>query len=475
MALEKVVSYGGGEACARGLNWLVLALLPLILPTAAFGVVGLVVALERMGSGILILGQDRAVLRFYDADADGGNLLYAVLLVACGAPLLVLGGGILVASSFSRTFYGVPYFPDLLLLALVVPLFNAYRIYLAVLRIEDSVWQFVRIRVLSKACKLGLVIGLAYAIQTSSAYVIGELAALLFILIWTGRSFTRRIRPSLKREQVKQLWVFGWPLIFHVLGGNIAGFVDRFMLQSFVDVSAVGIYTFGFTIGSGITFAYNALATYFEPSIYRSVGDRDASERKLAEFAMTAILCAAVMAAGLVLIFPYVIKHVVGEDYALVLTIFPTIVAGYLINSIYLQANYRLTLHQKTKLLATGTALAAVTNVAGNLILIPMQGIAGAANATFISYLIQAGYLFYVSIRVTGLTVWRYDRYVTATFLLLIVSMSAVVLGGSRWLLVICAVVVGFVSAGYLVLANWNTKRRRSNAALARSEQVPPS
>ena len=63
--IKKIITYGGVEAVAKGLNRSLILLLPLLLPVSEFGKVGLLVAAELILPMFSTLGFDRAILRFY--------------------------------------------------------------------------------------------------------------------------------------------------------------------------------------------------------------------------------------------------------------------------------------------------------------------------------------------------------------------------------------------------------------------------
>ena len=401
---KKLLTYGFGESVARGFNWLILALLPLFVnDPGEYGLVGLIVALEGLGVSIFMAGQDRSVLRYYYHDEQPAVLLFTVYVLSLLA-LIALGVAVSTGALFSERLAGIPFIPHLFLLVGVILFMNMNKIYLSVLRVDELPGKYVRLRIGFAVLKLTLVLALVTSLAGGMAYLTGALGAALAIFLITLPQVMKRIRVAFDAAQIKRLWVFGWPFMFHVMGGNILIFADRFMLEWYRDLSVVGAYTLAYTLGGAVSFIYGAMSIYFEPLIYKKAEDTEAAEKLLGLYSTACIFFGALWGVGILIALPILIDQFWGEAYASIRYIVPVILAAHLLMPIYLQANYRLTLHEKTRILATGTVIAAIANVGCNLYLIPMMGAEGAAIATFLSLLILCGIVFFFSMRYTGVT-----------------------------------------------------------------------
>ena len=399
---KKLLTYGFGESVARGFNWLILALLPLfVTDPGEYGLIGLIVALEGLGVSIFMAGQDRSVLRYYHHDEQPPLLLFTVYVLSLLA-LLGLAAAIGAGALLTETLAGIPFIPHLFMLVGVILFMNLNKIYLSVLRVEELPGKYVRLRIGFAALKLVLVLALVTSLSGGIAYLSGLLAAALVIFLITLPQVAKRIQVSLDPSMLKRLWLFGWPFMFHVMGGNILIFADRFMLEWYRDLSVVGTYTLAYTLGGAVTFIYGAMSIYFEPMIYKKAGDTEAAEKLLGLYSTACIFFGSLWGTGILIALPILIDQFWGEAYASILYIVPIILAAHLLMPIYLQANYRLTLYEKTRILATGTVIAAVANVGCNILLIPRFGAQGAAIATFLSLIVLCGIVFFFSLRYTG-------------------------------------------------------------------------
>jgi len=422
---KKLLTYGFGESVARGFNWLILALLPLFTTDPGeYGMVGLIVALEGIGMSIFMAGQDRSVLRYYFHDERPALLLFTVY-VLCVIALIPLWLGIGAGSIFTDTLAGIPYVPHILLLVGVILFMNLNKVYLSVLRVEEVPRKYVSLRVGFAGLKLVLVLALITNLSGGLAYLAGVLIASVVIFAITLPQISKRVEASFDGALVKRLWIFGWPFMFHVMGGNVLTFADRFMLEWYLDLSVVGAYTLAYTLGGAVSFIYGAMSIYFEPLIYKKTEEPDLAEKLMGLYSTACIFFGALWGLGILVALPFLIDQFWGEAYESIKTIVPVILAAHLLMPIYLQANYRLTLHEQTRILATGTLIAAVANIVCNIYLIPERGAEGAAIATFLSLLVLCGIVFFFSMKYTGVK-WRNLKSIPVLVITLLGTFSLV-------------------------------------------------
>ena len=363
-----------------------------------YGLVGLLVALEGIGTNLMIVGQDRSIIRFYFHEERQKIFLSTVYLI-CFAAALPLLFGLLGASFFSGTVAGIPIYPHLVMLMLAVLLLNLNKLYFSVLRVEENARRYAGMRVSFAVLKGLCVLLLVMQTKNSIAYVGGLLLAAALIFGATLPYIRERVARGYDPRTAKKLWLFGWPFIFHLMAGNILMFADRFMIESYLGLSEVGTYTLAYTLGSAVVFIYGALSIYFEPLIYRNAGSNQTAEELMSTYSLVCLFLGTLWGGMLLLGLPYIVERIWGPSYTSIFGIVPVILAAHLLMPIYQQANYRLTLHEKTKALAFGTVLAAISNVLLNLVLIPGYGTLGAAIATYFSLLVLCVVVFYASLK----------------------------------------------------------------------------
>jgi len=446
--IQHIVSFGTVEGFARALNWSTMALLPLVLGSSEeYGRIGLLVAIEVLAANISLMGMNRAILRFYAKDESPGTLLRSILTIWAGLAWLPLAGVLALRFAGWQELFGIPLVPHLLLLSFIVAIFNLNFLCISIGRAQRNLTIFVRFRLCYVALKFACVLLMAKLLGQSLSYVLGIGVSVLVMLISIVPFLWSRADARRDRAVVGRLLIFGWPFVFHVISGNILSYFSRFFLQVYSSTKDVGVFTFAFTLGSSLFIVYATLATYFEPRIYSHADDKARSEKWLGYYTNICVALGAAGGAILLLLCPYLLSYL-SADYAGARPIIAIIMGVVLVQPLYLEGNYRLTVHEKTHYIALSSFFGAGLNVALNFLLVPTYGIRGAAIVLYVSSFFRGVYILGMSVRVGGIP-WRQQQGLPVYAVCVIGSLSVVVANqtGSATivLLIICLVSLGLL------------------------------
>lgn len=402
--LAKLLSYGSAEALGRGLNWSLVTLLAVLLPPREYGTVGLMVALEVVLTNALLLGQDRAVLRFYRPREAGGSVLGSSLLIwaTIAVPLLVACS--LVAYRWRGTIFGIPVWPHLSLICFAVIPMQLESLHLAALRMEGKARTYLIWRIGTQGLKVALVLAAVMTLRNSVGYPVGLIAAASLAGVARIQPLWQRIRGSIHWRVGARLLSFGWPFVFHSLSGMLLMFADRFMLEHYLGRASVGVYTFAYMLGSGVVFLYGVTGLLFEPILYGETVDVATTERRLGVYVVAMLGASTCIGLMVLLALPILATHSSNAAYADMLTVTPIILAAHILHPLYLQGNLRLMLARRSRIIMYASAVAALTNIVGNMFLIPYAGVKGAAFATFISIVVLGVLTLSASLSVSKVT-----------------------------------------------------------------------
>ena len=449
-AVYKIVSFGTAEALARGLNWGIMALLPLFLSsTEEYGRIGLLVSIEMLVANISLMGLDRAVLRFHAKDEWPGKLLKSVFALWAGFAWIPLAVVLVLYLSGRETLFSIPFAPHLFLLSVIVAIFNLNLLCICIGRSKRQLAVFLRFRLCYVVLKFICVLLMAELLGHSLSYVVGVGVSAFVMLIFIIPFLRERAGGQADRTVVGQLLIFGWPFVFHVVSGNILSYFSRFFLEAYSSTKDVGIFTFAFTLGSALYVVYAALSTYFEPRIYSHADDKPRCEKWLAFYTNACVALASVGGASLLFLYPYLTPYL-NADYSRVLPIISMVMGTILLTPLYLQSNYRLTSHKKTSYIAAASFLSACLSIGLNFLLIPRYGIWGAAMAMYISnFFLCAGTLVF-SLRIARIPLrqqYSLPAYVTCT----LGSLSVLVWANQPGFSILTLLMVCLASSGFLV------------------------
>lgn len=381
------------------LNWLLVAGLALLMTPTEYGRVSLFVAVHQLGLAGILLGLDRALLRF-TADAEEDSVVSyhtsILWLAAAGISLLVT----LVTLEVLRveSVWGLPRSLVALLLVGIVAV-GGHRLQLALLRTRGSARAYAVVRIGFQLLLIFATLLALRALGDARAYVLGLAIAGTPMAVVALYQMVPRPRPSIEPARLSELWSFGWPLTFHMVAGGVLVYIDRFMLDHYVGLEGVGVYSAAYVIASSVTMVYALLGVSVEPVIYR---DSERVQHNLSLYASGGIA----VTAGMAIVFLGAVGLADSSgrlaDYGAAAPLLPTLLAAHVLHGIYMRANYSLALTRRTKWLAGTTVAAAILNTVLNLALIPLWGLRGAATATFLSYLVTNVALYGVAQRLGG-------------------------------------------------------------------------
>lgn len=390
--LKKILSYGVVEGLAKGLNKLILLLLPFFLDKSEFGKIGLLISLELLLPFVTLLGFERVVLRFYQSvDSYKGfkKTIFSSIALTHVAIAVIIG---IFYITGQKEIFGLDIFPDLYLLILLVYLQGRNQIILNTYRVSENHKKYFNSRLILQIGKFILVIGLVYLTKSYLAYVIGGIIIGLIINLYHN---IKMPGEHYEYRTFKSFFLFSWPFIFHGIAGNLLGNADKFILEDFMSLSDVGLYTFATSIGSMMIFAYVGVSVYMEPLLYKAK-DTVEFERVIAKFLIYALCLGLVALFGIVVISEYVLQYFY-DGYRSVFRYIPIIGLAYILYPFYLSSNYRLIYKKKTSIIAVLSVTASILNILLNFLLIPKYGITAAIGVTLISYMVQAALFTVVS------------------------------------------------------------------------------
>jgi O-antigen/teichoic acid export membrane protein len=431
--IRKILSYAAAEGFAKGINWLTIILLSLILSVPEYGKVGLVFAIENVSSMILLMGQEKSILRFQNNTdenvfSEALKINFFMGVIACG----IIG----VLYFFGVNFVSFPFYV-IVLLFISVWLYGSARLFMTFARSIDNIKLFWSSRAVYQVTKLVFVLIFCYYTKSYIGYI---LALLVSSLVTNVVFLSRMIRYAefavKKRFKVRKftlgLVAFGWPFIFQALSGNILSFADRFFVNGFLSKTDLGIYTFVCTIGTGISFIFIALSAYFEPLAYRYADNPESYKTILVFYRRFLIAMAAILSMLIMILFNPIVSHLSNKDYLNGFSILYIILVSYILNPFYFSYNYQLTIQKRTKYVAISTICCAILNLVLNFILIPSFGLKGAAISTLICYFALS---YFSNIIANYREQSRYKRFIDLDFLTAIIIISPpLILKFNYWL-----------------------------------------
>ena len=221
--------------------------------------------------------------------------------------------------------------------------------------------------------------------------------ATFFLLMPTiNKLFAWTYSRTLMREFLR----FGLPYIPSSLSTIALQVIDRPIMQYLTDDPTVGIYQANYRMGTIMMVFVSMFEYAWRPFFLQYAHQPDAKRvfsRVLTYFTLAAAVIFLVVSfyvGNLARIVVYNNHSIIDPRYWSGLSIVPIVLAAYIFNGFYTNFIVGIYIEKRTKLLPIITGVAALSNIVGNFIMIPLFGIAGAAWATFISYALMAWMIY---------------------------------------------------------------------------------
>ena len=386
--------YGVGQVLSRLTSILLLPIYTRYLSRADYGLLAILDLTVAVLGILLATGLQRAVNRHHFDRRDAGyhnRLWWTGLSLLVTSLAIVVGPLWLLRGPLARAVLGpeVDRSGHYLGLALITLSFVSLEQFLqAHLRVQRRSRLLVGLGLgrlaVNAALNLYLLVGAGLGVEAVlwGNLGTGVLAAGVFFAIFARE----RGAWSFDRQLVASLAAYGGPLVLTSLMAVGMHQADRYLLRVLLDLASVGLYSVAYAIGHGInTLILSPFSQIWYVVIYEVEGDEESRVFYVEAFRLFVYVLGLIML-GVSLFAEPLLHMLVAPDFRAASDLVPIICLGYLLFSLHTHFNVPALLTKRTRAIIVPHALALVTNVVGNLLLIPAFGIFGAAWSTVVTF-----------------------------------------------------------------------------------------
>lgn len=387
-----VLKHSAMYLLARGLpgviNFIAIVIYTRLLTPDDYGCYALIVAGVGLFNMVFFQWLRLSLLRFLPAHLEKPALLLSTILVAFSSLALLTGGlGILLALLWPD-----PTWRGLMLLA--VPLLWAQAWFELNLELARSKLQPLRYGLIS-GLKAVSAVGLGILLILWGLGAFGPLIGLLLGMLAAGLGLNWKewsgLQFALSKSLILHLMRFGLPLTASFALGFVVSTSDRFLIRTFLDNSAVGVYAAGYDIAqNSLTLLMMIVNLAAYPLLMRTLEQKGiaATQEQARKNAILIMVVAIPASAGLAALAPNIAAVMLGEAFRdQTVLLLPVIALAALIagaKSYYFDVAFQLGRWTVGQVWVLGVA--ALINIVLNLCWIPLYGIQGAAYATVAAY-----------------------------------------------------------------------------------------
>jgi O-antigen/teichoic acid export membrane protein len=380
-----IAVYGIGNILLRGINVLTLPLYTRYLTPGDYGIIGIALVFSALLNVIYPLGYHGALTRFYvssKSDAERrqcvGTIWLSLLATSVVGAIIVdsIGGFV-----FPFFFPNIPFSPYIRL-AIWTSFFNVFSLVpLQLLQIQERAGWYVAASVCASLTATIAVIGLVVFSRLGAyGYLLGNcvgafLAAIPYF-VFTIRNAETRINWGVLRQTT----TYALPLVPHLVASWGLAFSDRLVLERFVSLAQVGLYSLAYQVSSVMNLVASSMNNTWIPIVFKKeASEGPAAGEELVQLVSYYIFALTWIGLGLSLLLKDAVVLVTAPAFHPSQIAVPWLVAGMWLMAVYsIPANF-LFLKSQTYWLPFLTCASAVTNIIFNFLFIPHFGIRAAA------------------------------------------------------------------------------------------------
>jgi O-antigen/teichoic acid export membrane protein len=388
-----------GQILTRATGFFLIPIYTRFLTPEDYGIIGILSVVVGLTTSVLSLGASQTQMRYYHEYEEDrrkvGELLFSINVLLFGVAIVVCG---------SLTALGKPLFQPLIdnpaitfvpfvVIAIWMAFFTALSQLISYYYVATkqfaycAVLQFVQFILIAGFIIVFVVFMRQGALGSIKGSLIG-LAVFSAVFYWPyARNFVWRLNT----DYVRQVLNMGLPIMVHTTAAAAMVSLDKLILNKYLTLSSVGIYTLGYKFGLVMSIVVMSVNRAWMPNYYELMKQQELDRaREIRRMFCVWITSIGALCIGVGAWSREVVELLTTEAYFSAATVIPLILLGFFFQGIYFFMSGPIFYFKKTHLLPFMTVSAALLNVGLNFLLIPKLDMMGAAITTAVSFLFLA-------------------------------------------------------------------------------------
>ncbi|MEO5761277.1 MAG: oligosaccharide flippase family protein [Vicinamibacteria bacterium] len=395
-ALQKLaklsLAYATGDVLAQGINFLLVPLYMAFLEPEDYGSLALLFLLSVMLKTVFRLGLDQGFFRiYYDVKEEDRSRFAGT--VAIFSAVLASSVFVLVCAFARPISVALFQHPDAVLWVrlVAVDLLASSFVFvpLALFRIEGKASLLSTFSILRNLANTVVKVILVLMGYSVTGVLISDAFASILLATLLMFELRPRIKLAFDWPPLREALRFGLPKVPHGILVQMLNLADRRILDNYVSLGEVGIYSVGNNFGGAMKFPLSAFEPAWQPFVFQNA-KKEGGALEIAQIATRMAILFTVTALALALILPDVLIFLSrNPKYHGAAPVVPVVILAFLLQGYFLLSSIGITIAKEARYYPLITACAATINITLNVALIPYYGIMGSAWATVAGYLVM--------------------------------------------------------------------------------------
>lgn len=383
--------YWAGKMFARSISIILLPIITIHIGPSEYGVLSILGIMMDVFMLVLCLQLPSAIYRFWanaKTNEEKSIIMSSSLVVTVCFPLVCLLPFYLWAEPFAYLI-DIKHVNLFRLVLFEVQVGLILAIFLTDMRIHDESRLYASIEIFQNlaigAFTIFFVVYMGWGI---TGMIIAQTLVFSLITICCAPRFFRRVTTRVDVELMKQMIGFAIPLIPAAVAMAAVHTSDRIFIQQIIDNAAAGIYAIGYKFGMLVSFLITGpFLLIWEPKSFE-IAQEEGSAEKYGEIFTLLVVGVSFVAVLLTGMSQEIIFFMVDEEYNAAYKVIPWIAWSYVFFAMAMVVRVGLLVGKKTLLSAWIVFFVFLVNVVGNLVMIPINGVVGAAMSTLLAFVV---------------------------------------------------------------------------------------
>jgi O-antigen/teichoic acid export membrane protein len=389
--LKKYISFSLGTWFKAFISFFITPITTWLINPGEFGKATMFSTVYSILLLVALLGTPQSFLRFFPQKSEEEKpvLLWSSVIPTILLSILVSLVVFIFRSSINTFLVGTPDSKAhvILIATLITGIFQTFNLNLV--RSKGRAILFSAIQVIQSLSQIGFI--LLYALLVSRDFY-ALLYAQLFsnvVALVTGMFFERSYWFPIKidKKLVFEVIKYGYPFVFSGLLWWLLNWIDRFVLRLYTNFSDIGLYSAAFKIVSAMSLLTTGFSTLWYPFAYEQY-EKNPENTMIFKKTLDYVAFLVFSAGFLLLSFKDVIFLLLAKSYRPAAEISPFLILNPVMLTIAIVAARGIDFFKKTYWFIVSDGVAALFNLAGNSLLVPVLGAKGAAVSTGLSFII---------------------------------------------------------------------------------------
>ncbi|WP_318517020.1 lipopolysaccharide biosynthesis protein [Photobacterium leiognathi] len=388
--MNKILQFAVGPIGGALLGVISLPLLAWYFPSEDIGRISMLQVVTSFSVLLFSFGLDQSYVREYH-ESDNKTLLLKMAM-GPGLFLVILLGFVVFLINpeiLSHYVFSIESIKFSLIIFIVILSNIISRFLSLILRMEERGIAFSLGQLLPKLIFVLIVIFYVLFKIPNDFYflllanAISAVVVSFVLCINTYKSWINAIYQRINLEKFKEMFFFGFPLIFGGLASWILMATDKIAIKELSSLSELGVYSIALSLGSVGALLSGIFNTLWYPTVYKWHNEGKDLElvNDISEYVQISVIVVFFLVGCFSWITPYLLPH----KYQDVKYILPLVIATPLFYTLSETTSIGIGLTKKSVYSMWASLLAALCNVLGNIVLVPMYGAKGAAISTALS------------------------------------------------------------------------------------------